>query len=77
MQSPARSAAFAPLPAISRMALAVPAAPPSAAEQVTSRQGTTANVGGLWCGAGLIHEFTPALARGESFTRADGGSCTH
>ena len=118
------------------MPLVVRAAPTSASGQVTLRQGSTANVGGLWCGAGLIHEFTLeiaqqfqnvqgrltrktrvreitghvagalvktnplrnetmellaqgnklrvvdatgllALARGQSFTRADGGSCTH
>jgi hypothetical protein len=27
-------------------------------EQVSLRQGRYASVGGLWCGAGLLHEFT-------------------
>jgi len=131
----ARCAALASLVALSSMPLALRAGPPSASEQVTLRQETTANVGGLWCGAGLLHEFTLeivqqlqnvqgrltrkarvreitghvegalvktdplrnetmdllaqgdelrvvdatgllALARGQSFTRAAGGSCT-
>ena len=135
MPSHRRRAAFAALLALSSMPLVVRASPPDS-EQVTLRQGRTANVGGLWCGAGLIHEFTLeiaqqlqnvqgrltrksrvreltghvqgalvttdplrnetmqllaqghelrvvdatgllALARGQSFTRADGGSCTH
>ena len=136
MQFLARHAALATLVALSSTPLALRAASPSASEQVTLRQDTTANVGGLWCGAGLLHEFTLeivqqfqnvqgrltrkarvreltgrvegslvktdplrnetmellaqgnelrvvdatgllALAQGQSFTRADGGSCTH
>jgi hypothetical protein len=64
MQSPARLAALALLLSLPSIALAVPSASPSTSEQVTSRQGTIAN--------GLL-----ALARGQFFTRADGGSCTH
>ena len=45
------------------MPLVVRAAPTSASGQVTLRQGSTANVGGLWCGAGLIHEFTLEIAQ--------------
>lgn len=35
-------------------------APP---EQVSLRQGGFASVGGLWCGAGLLHEFTLEIAQ--------------
>ena len=45
------------------MPLVVRAAPTSASGQVNLRQGSTANVGGLWCGAGLIHEFTLEIAQ--------------
>jgi hypothetical protein len=33
------------------------------AEQVSLRQGTTANVDGLWCGAGLLRDFTLEIAQ--------------
>jgi hypothetical protein len=134
MQSAVPRAALAALIALVTMTLAAQAEAPS--EQVAVRQGSTANVGGLWCGAGLLNEFTLeivqqlqavqgrltrkarvreitghvegalvktdpqrnesmellaegnslrivgatgllALARGQSFTRAAGGSCTH
>jgi hypothetical protein len=133
MQSAVPRAALAALIALVTMTLAAQAEAPS--EQVAVRQGSTANVGGLWCGAGLLNEFTLeivqqlqavqgrlarkarvreitghveggllktdpqrnesmellaegdtlriveatgllALARGQSFTRAAGGSCT-
>lgn len=52
----AAALAFAALP------LAAGAGPERAPEQVAVRQGT-ANVGGLWCGAGLLHEFTLEIAQ--------------
>ena len=58
MQFLARHAALAILVALSTMPLALRAGSLSASEEVTLRQVTTANVGGLWCGAGLLHEFT-------------------
>jgi hypothetical protein len=135
MQSLARRAALAALIALPTVPLPSLADEPSDSEQVTLRQDTTANVGGLWCGSGLLNEFTLeieqqlqnvqgrltrktrvreitgrvegalvrtdpqrnetmelmaegnalrivdatgllALARGQSFTRAPGGSCT-
>jgi hypothetical protein len=134
MQSAVRRAAFAGLVAL--LAISTPAHAETASEQVAVRQGGTADVGGVWCGAGLLSEFTLeivqelqavqgrltrkarvreitghvegtlvktdpqrnesmellaedntlriveatgvlALARGQSFTRAAGGSCTH
>jgi hypothetical protein len=134
MQSAVRRAALAATIALFTIKLSAQA--DSVPEQVAIRQGSTANVGGLWCGAGLLNEFTLeivqqlqdvqgrltrkarvreitghvegalvktdpqrnesmellaegnslrivgatgllALARGQSFTRAAGGSCTH
>ena len=75
MQSLSRCAALAALAALGTLPLAVLADGVSAAPEVALRQ-VTANVGGLWCGAGLLHEFTLGLARGQSFTRAVGGICS-
>lgn len=45
-------------------AAAASSLPPQApAEQVGLRQGGFASVGGLWCGAGLLHEFTLEIAQ--------------
>lgn len=48
--------------ALCALPLAAGANPASSPEQVAMRQGT-ANVGGLWCGAGLLHEFTLEIAQ--------------
>ena len=47
------------------VALAVPAAAfaAPAGEQVSSRGANYASIGGLWCGAGLLHEFTLEVAQ--------------
>jgi hypothetical protein len=63
MQYLPRPAALArALLALAALPLAVKAAPPAPAEQVALRPGT-ANVGGLWCGAGLLREFTLEIAQ--------------
>lgn len=47
------------------VALAVPAAALAApnGDQVSSRDANFASIGGLWCGAGLLHEFTLEVAQ--------------
>lgn len=46
------------------VSLAVPAAfAAPAGDQVSSRQSNFASIGGLWCGAGLLHEFTLEVAQ--------------
>jgi hypothetical protein len=63
MQSRLRPAAFAAAAlAIAALPLAVNATPAMSPEHVAVRQGT-ANVGGLWCGAGLLREFTLEIAQ--------------
>ncbi|NNU42287.1 hypothetical protein [Ramlibacter montanisoli] len=63
MQYRHRPAAFAAAAlAFAALPLAVSADPALAPEQVAVRQGT-ANVGGLWCGAGLLREFTLEIAQ--------------
>jgi hypothetical protein len=63
MQSHFRCAALAGLAALGTLPLALRADEVSAAPEVALRQGSTANVGGLWCGAGLLHEFTLEIAQ--------------
>lgn len=48
--------------AAAALALVLPF-PASAADQVTLRDTNVASVGGLWCGAGLLHEFTLEIAQ--------------
>jgi hypothetical protein len=63
MQSRHRPAAFAAAAlALAALPLAVNADPALSADRVAVRQGT-ANVGGLWCGAGLLREFTLEIAQ--------------
>ena len=62
MQSLFRCAALAALAALGALPLALRADAVSAAPEVALRQ-VTANVGGLWCGAGLLHEFTLEIAQ--------------
>jgi hypothetical protein len=45
----------------SHAASSVPSGTPP--EQVSLRQGGFTSVGGLWCGAGLLHEFTLEIAQ--------------
>ncbi|MBC5782119.1 hypothetical protein H8N03_04125 [Ramlibacter sp. USB13] len=61
MPFPSRSCLAAAL----ALAAAFPAsaAPGSASEQVSARGTGVAAVGGLWCGAGLLHEFTLEIAQ--------------
>lgn len=63
MQTRPRPAAFAAAAlAIAALPLAAGANPALPHEQVALRQ-VTANVGGLWCGAGLLREFTLEIAQ--------------
>jgi hypothetical protein len=52
-------------PLLIAFALALPAASFAAPadEQVSSRQSSFASIGGLWCGAGLLHDFTLEVAQ--------------
>jgi hypothetical protein len=51
-------------PLFTALALALPASfAAPAGEQVASRQSHFATIGGLWCGAGLLHEFTLEVAQ--------------
>lgn len=58
----------------SALALAVPfaasASPADASEQAAPRNAGIASVGGLWCGAGLLHEFSLDIS--QRFTDVQG-----
>jgi hypothetical protein len=49
--------------ALALAAVTVQASPAEPSQQVALRQGTTANVGGVWCGAGLLRDFTLEIAQ--------------
>jgi hypothetical protein len=58
MQVFLRLAVAAALIALSAAAPAVQADASAPPQQLALRQAGTVDVGGLWCGAGLLHEFT-------------------
>lgn len=49
--------------ALALAAVTAHASPAAPSQQVALRQGTMANVGGVWCGAGLLRDFTLEIAQ--------------
>ena len=62
MQYRSRPAALAAA-VLALAAVAAQAGPSLPGQQVALRQGTMANVDGLWCGAGLLRDFTLEIAQ--------------
>ena len=63
MPSFPRCAVLAAWVALGSCPLALRADEMSAAPELALRQESMADVGGLWCGAGLLHEFTLEIAQ--------------